>query len=146
MGIVHAAGIGRIRVRDDGRWVVNLSFNKGIEKLTNYFHVHQGPLREEEKDLLAASAKKQLKLFGVVVPPSNQVFDSWGNFRRFSSAVWRSKLLTASESAKDTAAFLLLPPPQHEIGSLFGSHQLPLLRDDAAAIGQAIPREFNEGG
>jgi uncharacterized protein (DUF2236 family) len=75
-----------------------------------------GPIPEEEKDLMVIQGENLALLFGI---QPNNMPRTWKDFRRMNSVMWRSKLLTVSESAKDTAEFLLLPP---------GAMYAPLLR------------------
>jgi len=86
------------------RWVASTLVETAIfqyEMIVNH-------LSEAEKDHLVKGGSKMLRLFGVV--PDQHDPQTWREFRRMHSAMWRSPALQVSRGAKETAEFLLLPP------------------------------------
>ena len=79
-----------------------------LETAVFEYELHIRLLTETEKDSMVASGPRLLALFGV--KPTENDPKTWKEFRRHMSAMWRSRVLTVSETAKDTKEFLLLAP------------------------------------
>ena len=86
------------------RWVAATLLETAVFE----YEMHVAKLETAEKDQMVRDHAVLGMLFGI--PPRADDPHTWAEFRKYMSAMWRSRLLTVSETAKDTATFLLLPP------------------------------------
>lgn len=66
-----------------------------------------GSLTIEEKNAIVVHGDKVAALFGI--PKSKKRLD-WKTFKRYNMIMWKSKILTVSDCAKDITKFLFEPP------------------------------------
>lgn len=116
---MHDKVFGRIE-EDVGVFRADSKFNAHQEKAMRWvgatlletavfeYEIHVHMLTEKEKDAIVVEGDKLMMMFGV--RPKADDPQSWKEFCKFMSMMWKSKLLTVSETAKDTSEFLLLPP------------------------------------